>query len=158
GPFTICARALGKGMVLDMRRRPLVLLVLLLPAIVALSSTAASAQTCHWQMVDTPNPGRYGNLFTASAATGPEDLWAVGSYLDNRAVSRAMIQHWDGSTWSLASHPDLGTESEFDAVTAIASDDAWAVGSYRVSVFEKRPLVEHWDGTAWTIVSTPVVG
>jgi hypothetical protein len=66
----------------------------------------------------------------------------VGSESINN-VNFALIEHWDGSNWSVFSSPTV--QGGLSDVTAISTSDIWAVGG---------PLAEHWDGTRWTVDST----
>jgi hypothetical protein len=105
-----------------------------------------------WTIVEAPNPGAAETRLEAVAASGPDDVWAVGSTVDG-TIARAIAQHWDGSSWSLVPVPDAtggGSGSSLSAVEALAPDDAWAVGSGAAGV-----LVTHWDGVAWSIVDVP---
>jgi hypothetical protein len=65
-----------------------------------------------------------------------------------------LIEHWNGSSWSVVSSPTATVENtHLNAVAAISSNDVWAVGGSSGNV-----LVEHWDGTKWRVVSSPVFG
>jgi hypothetical protein len=76
---------------------------------------------------------------------------AVGSALDvHSANSQAVIEHWDGGTWSLAAPAETGTSDQLRAVTCLAVDDCTAVGAAGNST-----LVEHWNGVSWTVVPSP---
>src|SRR4051812_34027244 len=44
-----------------------------------------------WNVVDSPSPYQYSELIGVDAVSSM-DVWAVGS---------GMIDHWDGSTWSV---------------------------------------------------------
>ena len=70
---------------------------------------------------------------------------------------RTLIEHWDGTTWSVVSSPNVGNSSALHVIAVEAPDDVWAVGSYYIrSMFQT--LTEHWDGTTWSVVSSPNVG
>jgi hypothetical protein len=115
-----------------------------------------------WTRTDTPDVeaqnGTYGHLLGVSAA-GSTDVWAVGIAGDAPGTmgggDRALIEHWNGSAWSVKD--TLPADSRLLGVAAPASDDAWAVGSTSVPG-SYRPLVLHWDGIAWTEAPTPVEG
>jgi len=56
-----------------------------------------------------------------------KDVWAVGVTISDRV--RALIEHWNGSTWSIVPSPTDTTESELNAVTRVpGTNNAWAVG------------------------------
>src|SRR6266700_3949656 len=86
-----------------------------------------------WTVQPSPNlvklPGRTFNSLFAVAATSSTSAWAVG-YYDDHAVRRALIEHWDGSAWSVQRAPDVGLGDQLQGVAATSPTDAWAVGSY----------------------------
>jgi hypothetical protein len=94
------------------------------------------------------------NLGEASALWGvevisPTDVWAVGDRGDEGA-NQTLIEHWDGSAWTIVPSPNPGTDfNELSAVAAVAPDDVYAVGTYSTDGVE-HPLVIHWDGVSWT--------
>jgi hypothetical protein len=65
---------------------------------------------------------------------------------------RPLIEHWNGTSWSVVPSPKLPKNSDLSAVTAPASNNVWALG---VAGGSSDALVEHWDGTSWSIVPTP---
>jgi hypothetical protein len=73
-------------------------------------------------------------------------VWAVGS-----GGGQPLVEHWDGSTWSLVPTPTFGNGGLFHKIAAIEPDDMWAVGFANA---QQQALAEHWDGTAWTVVPT----
>lgn len=107
-----------------------------------------------WSMVPSPSPVAYSNIeLTGVTAVSTNDVWAVGSYF--QAVSpydaQTLIEHWDGSTWSIITNPNPNYDSELSGVVARSTDDIWSVGRYYDTVsLLYRPLIEHWDGTSWS--------
>jgi len=89
------------------------------------------------------------------AAVAANDVWAVG-WQQTNSVDKTLIEHWDGSAWSVVSSPNVGSYSVLNAVAAVAgnANDIWAVG------YSDGPqtLVEHWNGISWSIVPSPGVG
>lgn len=76
-----------------------------------------------------------------------DDVWAVGSYFDDElGRTGGLIEHWDGSAWTLVSRRP---GAEFTAVDGRAADDVWAVGV----VDGGKAYAQHWDGVAWRNVS-----
>jgi hypothetical protein len=114
-----------------------------------------------WTIVEAPNPGAAETRLEAVAASGPDDVWAVGSTVDG-TIARAIAQHWDGSSWSLVPVPDAtggGSGSSLSAVEALAPDDVWAVGWSSTGTMANRPtppVVLHFDGTTWRSHELPV--
>lgn len=122
-----------------------------------------STLTAHWNGVvwavipsPIPSPGTSsGNpyqLYSVSAVSS-NDVWAVGL---NHAVSthrteQSLIEHWNGSAWSIVTSPDPGKDNDLQSVTALSANDAWAVGNFFTGGRSVN-LIEHWNGTAWSIV------
>jgi hypothetical protein len=88
------------------------------------------------------------------AVVSANDVWAVGSYADNSAYQRTLVERWNGSAWNVVPSPNAGMyDNLLFGVAAISSSDVWAVGSYHV-----QTLVEHWDGNTWNVVPSPNPG
>lgn len=114
-----------------------------------------------WSRAPSPNMGSDGSELRAVSAVSGSNVWAVGRYFftNNLADHRTLIEHYDGTGWSIIPSPIQGTASELVGVKAIAADDVWAVGdSYDPGSGGYGPLIEHYDGTAWTVASIPTVG
>jgi hypothetical protein len=114
-----------------------------------------------WTIQPSPNPKSSANYLAGVAATSPTNAWAVGySY---KAVNRykAVIEHWNGTAWSLQRSPNPGGPghtSRLLAVAAISATRAWAVGYYGTGKGRSRTFVLRWNGTAWTILKAPSPG
>jgi len=111
-----------------------------------------------WRVVPSPDPGGSGNddQLAAVAADSGTDAWAVGDW-NNGVYSRALIEHWDGSSWKRVPSPRPSAGFFDDSLTGVAvisATDAWAVGSYLSDSTFDDPvtLIEHWDGANWTVV------
>lgn len=103
-----------------------------------------------WSISPTSKgPGAGGNTLAGVGGSSSEDLWAVGQWFGSGAGHGPLVEHWDGTTWTIASD-GTWVGSGLNSVTAIAPDDAWAVG-----LLLRRPLIEHWDGTGWSSILVP---
>ena len=80
------------------------------------------------------------------AVVSANDVWAVGSL-----ATRAQIEHWDGTSWSVVAVQPPGTL--LNGVAALSSNDIWAVGQNGA-----HNLVEHWNGQRWVRVPSPSIG
>jgi hypothetical protein len=106
-----------------------------------------------WTAMQPPNPSPEFNVLLDVAAAGPDDVWAVGQRLEEDFVtSHPLIEHWDGSSWSVARAPDVPGGS-LAGVAAVAPDDVWAVGQVG-----EDDLTMHWNGTVWSVVPAPEIG
>jgi hypothetical protein len=90
-------------------------------------------------------------IFTSVAASRADDVWVVGTQYGHGPTGGAVLQHWNGSSWSNRS--PSGPNVELQDVTARSSADAWAVGAIGGSVF-----IERWDGTEWSPTPAHVGG
>jgi hypothetical protein len=86
------------------------------------------------------------------------DAWAVGqAYPASQGVT-TLIEHWDGTSWSVVPTPNVGQGSNLiEGIPAVSSGDVWSGGQV-VFASASAPLEEHWDGTKWTPVSAPSAG
>jgi len=78
------------------------------------------------------------------------DCTAVGYDAAAGAQPVALIENWDGSTWSVAPNGDL-----IDQLTSVSCTSATAcvaVGSNYLD--ESQMFAENWNGTAWTVDPT----
>jgi hypothetical protein len=120
----------------------------------------ASSAPCNsaWNVVPSPNASSGRNILAGLAANAPNDVWAVGYFVNSSSVYQTLAEHWNGSSWSLVPTPNVGPGNNLlTAVTAIGPSDVWAVGLWRRgdSSTDAQPLTEHWNGNGWTVVSTP---
>jgi len=102
-----------------------------------------------------PNNDYLGAVTTAPGGTA----WAVGLYVINPALTKALIERWNGSSWRLVPSPTVGgpTASNYlNSVAAPSSSSAWAVGFVRTS--SDRSLILHWNGKSWRSVTSPSPG
>jgi hypothetical protein len=111
-----------------------------------------------WTVVPTANPGRARDVFFSVKAVGQNDVWAVGGTEDTPdGVFHTLIEHWDGSSWSVVPSVDPGPNgNELFAVTASSPRNAWAVGQQQGHGFPSLALVEHWNGHAWHSARAPI--
>jgi hypothetical protein len=112
-----------------------------------------------WSVVsslDPSNPPRSPfDTINGISCSSSTDCFAVGYGLGTVAI-QTLIEHWDGSAWSLISSPNSATNAsnELTAVTCSSSSSCVAVGEgYAGAGGEPyAALIEQWNGSAWTIV------
>ena len=112
-----------------------------------------------WSVVPSPDPGPFSFLEGVSAASSG-DVWAVGSaQLGVAQAARTLVEHWNGSAWSIVPSVDPKPVSTLSGVLALSPTDVWAVGnaSKKLNGAHGGPLVEHYDGHAWSNVKVPKV-
>jgi hypothetical protein len=103
-----------------------------------------------WQPVASPAAASDGYRFptlAALAASGPRDVWAVGgAYNDRDQTTRPLVEHWDGSAWSIRPAPPGAAGASLTLVAAPAPDDVWVAGA--------NP--SHWNGKTWQDTAIPL--
>jgi len=63
---------------------------------------AAVPSICNWRVVSSPNPSRQNyNTLTGVAAISASNIWAVGTSYHTGVVNQAIIEYWNGTSWSL---------------------------------------------------------
>lgn len=111
-----------------------------------------------WGVVPTPAPGTYSSLNSVTAIA-ENNVWAVGTYKSTiKSLPQTLIEHWNGSEWSIVPSPNLGHAGWLKKVIAVpGSPKLWAVGNAITdfSTGSERTLIEYWNGSAWSIVPSP---
>jgi hypothetical protein len=109
-----------------------------------------------WAVVPSANAGTGENVLTAVTAVAGDDVWAVGYHAaSSGSPRRALIEHWNGSHWSVVTSPSTGPgESFLWSVDAVSPTNVWAVGQ-RDGQVGFASLIEHWNGSAWSVVPSP---
>lgn len=108
-----------------------------------------------WSIITSPNVGQYTNVLHGISAVASNDVWAVGYRYDKTGNIFTLIEHWNGTSWSISSPPKHGnTSGDLLSVAAIATNDIWAVGDFPNSI-QQETLTEHWNGSRWNVVTSP---
>lgn len=120
---------------------------------------------------NVPSVGSLTNQLQAVVGAGPDDVWAVGSYLDVNAdtngLSQTLVLHWDGSAWSVLDSPNAvppsnsGVNAGANYLTGVAAPDpadVYAVGYSLNETAVPQTLVLHWDGSGWSVLPSPNEG
>ncbi|MGD0560201.1 MAG: hypothetical protein ABSA93_35195 [Streptosporangiaceae bacterium] len=115
-----------------------------------------------WSVVPMPlNPSSNIDAFyqiNSVQVNSPTDVWAVGySSVVDSTTATTLIEHWNGTAWSIVPSPTPGSGAALDGVTTSnAANDVWAVGSYTpAGTTETQTLTLNWNGTEWTQVTSP---
>jgi hypothetical protein len=109
-----------------------------------------------WSVTDSPNiDGAWDNELSAVSCAGSSDCWAVGFY-DTSVIYQTLIEHWDGTSWTIVSSPNTASTSEnfLTGVSCFASSGCMAVGLSNDGIVNAT-LIERWDGTEWNIIGSP---
>jgi len=116
-----------------------------------------------WSIVTSRNATN-SNLLTGVAAVAANNVWAVGYTVTTDGTNqpdKTLIEHWNGSAWSLVASPSPASNDTLSGVAARSASDVWAVGARQDRsgpIPIDRTLTEHWNGSAWSVVASPNVG
>jgi hypothetical protein len=105
----------------------------------------------HWDgtsrsIVSSPNPNPAPTKDTALygiAAISANDIWAVGAgNFSTISGTATLIEHWDGTTWTIIISPDPGNASNaLFGVAALSDGTVVAVGEQQNSGFDPTALI-----------------
>jgi len=106
-------------------------------------------------VVSSPDPGLVFNGLSGIAAVSASNIWAVGSFSTTSNTTQTLIEHWNGSKWSVVTSPNPAgsANNSLSDIAVISASDLWAVGSST-----SQTLIEHWNGSKWSIITSPSPG
>jgi len=110
-----------------------------------------------WNAVKTPKLNTNDNAaLNGLFALASNNIYAVGYQPATNGAVETLIEHWDGSAWTVVSSPNANsTGNVLFSVSGTSSSDVWAVGDQVAPGVEVRTMALHFDGTNWAVVSTP---
>ena len=112
-----------------------------------------------WVIMNVPTPGASGAYLRGVGGVSGTDVWAAGYWITTSGLSNTLIEHYDGTSWTIVPSPNPPSSASYlGTVAAVATNDVWVAGHYLDNSGIYRTLVEHWDGTSWVIVSSPNAG
>ena len=99
-----------------------------------------------WSIVASPNVGMGSNALTAVTAVSANNIWATGNYYISTFVTQTLIEHWDGTQWSVVKSPNAGTSNNYlNGVSSVpGTSDVWTVGSYGKDYSSQKSLTEYY--------------
>jgi hypothetical protein len=106
-----------------------------------------------WSEYPLPNVGSNQNTLLGVSELPSGSTWAAGYYTDATWVDQTLIEHWNGSQWSVIPSPSVGTGANIlFGIAALSDTDVWAVGVTVDAGDVTHPLTLHYDGTNWSVV------
>lgn len=111
----------------------------------------------------SPHPRTTGTMLTGVSSVSPANSWGVGLFYQAKpgvvvgtAPTGALIEHWDGISWSIVPNPASARPgAELSALTVVSPANIWAVGREQNATGTVVPLAEHWDGRSWRVLPVP---
>ncbi len=109
-----------------------------------------------WSIVASPNVMNSNSTLYGLSVLSANNIWAAGFYYDlNLNRDFTLVEHWDGTQWSIIASPNVGTDfCQLYGIAAISAHDVWSVGE-DAHIPPHYTLTEHWNGTQWHIVHSP---
>lgn len=109
-----------------------------------------------WHLVPPQNYGADGSRLASVSCASPTSCDAVGTYQDEHGWGHPLVEHWDGTTWTVqqAADPDPpgpnANNSELDGVSCPTTISCMAVGStWSQAEDGYRSLTENTNGSVW---------
>jgi hypothetical protein len=99
--------------------------------------------------------------FNGIKANSASDVWAVGdSGVVDVPGSKTLIEHFNGTAWSIVPSPSPGSIAILSGVTtSSAANSVWAVGADTpAGTSARQTLTLNWNGTTWNVVASPNTG
>ncbi len=109
-----------------------------------------------WSIVPSPNPPDATHaVLLSSDCTSAVDCWAVGQ-AETDARLWSLVEHWDGTSWSIASSvPPIKRSSGLVSIVCTSQNACMAVGNFENKKGLTRNLAERWDGRRWEMQRPP---
>lgn len=108
-----------------------------------------------WSVVPMAQPGTNTPSIHAVTAISPTDAWAVGEDIGATSAvgGSTLIEHWNGSKWSIVPSPTPGADPFLTGVAARGPSDVYAVGSNLPSINggADEGMILRWNGSAWSV-------
>ena len=101
-----------------------------------------------WSVTEAPDPaGSPLNGFFGVAAVSPASVWAAGSSSPGNGTSTPLVEHFDGTSWTVQPAPSkAGSALSLAGITSTSSGQLWAVGgSYAAGSTSSQTLTARYS-------------
>lgn len=110
-----------------------------------------------WATVSGPTPPTPGGPLTRVTALTASDVWAAGFIGDGASTARNLVEHWNGTTWSIVPTPSTGAPLNLPSGLVVFSPtNVWLAGTSMGPSTPARPYVYHYNGSGWKLARPPV--
>jgi hypothetical protein len=107
-----------------------------------------------WTVNTSPSPGAIGNGLNGVSCPSTTSCEAVGGYNSALGVSRTLVEHWNGSSWALATSPNHNSlANSLQGVSCATTTRCETVGFYSAPLGAEWALSEKLIGTTWSLSS-----
>jgi hypothetical protein len=106
-----------------------------------------------WAIVRSPNATGSANSLNDVAASSAHNAWAVGGTVSPAGQYRSLVEHWNGTKWTIVSSPSPTGDTNLEGVAVASASDAWAVGITRPTSCDPQcgSAALRWNGKRWTV-------
>ena len=110
-----------------------------------------------WSIQTTLNPTTHLSELFGVACSSATSCMAVGSDINTSILKVALVERWNGSTWSVVAIPGIaGSQgAALQAISCATVKGCNAVGDNINGAGVEVTLAEKWNGTAWSVKATP---
>ncbi len=112
-----------------------------------------------WPVFVTHGGGVVSRAIQGMSGRSSRDLWAAGGYLqgsgESGAAAGAVIEHWNGVSWSRVAPPD--GPAPLTGLAEVSPNELWGLrgGDFNVAFGGyggfSPPQILHWDGQSWSV-------
>jgi hypothetical protein len=114
----------------------------------AAATSPPTVNATTWTQGTIPSSGSGStNVLDSVSCTTADFCMATGQ---TGAASGALIEQWNGTTWSVVSNPAIAGGLELQGVSCVGTTFCAAVGAIVSGV-----VIEQWNGTAWSQATIP---
>jgi len=109
-----------------------------------------------WAVVPSPDVGLGSAHITelsGVAVASPTSVWAVGYHSGGSNRQRTLVEHWDGSAWTVVPTPNAnGLDNRLTGVVTVPSTGGvWAFGVHATRTGGSRQLILHRGRYGWAV-------
>jgi hypothetical protein len=111
-----------------------------------------------WTTSPTGNRGSHTNAFLGVACGTTTSCTAVGYWEVSTTRNETLVEHWNGSTWTVSASPNASAgPNQLNGVACASAMRCVAIGQDRPlpGSSNVRTLVAEWHGASWSIVASP---
>src|SRR5215472_15425069 len=90
------------------------------------ASAVQAVAECSGQVIPSPNGGNGESVLLALAAVSTNDVWSAGLSYPTEGGEQPLIEHWNGTSWTVVPAPTLPTRHKINAIAAASPTNIWA--------------------------------
>lgn len=107
------------------------------------------------KVVSSPDVGTSGSVLNGVACVTISDCWAVGDSSTSTVGSQTLTEHYDGTSWTVATSMDVTGSNDYLYGVSCDSTVRCVAAGYSSGATSSQTLVEENDGGGWFIPTSP---